>query len=290
MEMETKEDTEAESEADIKTDTSETKTGEREEEGKEAKAVEDLKDKLEGANIMGGVVGDRARMRSLQEMPENAAQEDVTDKGIEGSGPDELRKEPALKDAFETVDKPYKLSKTGMEGVDEINGAGSGWALLDPAARKETTADKTTDSHPDTRTEQTQSVTLHIVLTAKNQVAFNTIFDAKRLIGRKFDASTVQNETKQLTPEETSTMLRAKIKDTAGAYLGHEVKDAVVTVPAYFYDSQCQATKDSGVICGLNVLRIINEPTAAVIANGLDKKKQREGEVWRRFQTVSLPS
>jgi len=135
---------------------------------------------------------------------------------------------------------------------------------------------------------------------AKNQVAINpnnTIFDAKRLIGRKFDDSTVQsdmkhwpftvinaggkpkleveykNEEKTFTPEEISAMVLTKMKETAEAYLGMEVKDAVVTVPAYFNDSQRQATKDAGVICGLNVLRIINEPTAAAIAYGLDKKK-----------------
>merc|ERR1712233_39124 len=135
---------------------------------------------------------------------------------------------------------------------------------------------------------------------AKNQVAINptnTIFDAKRLIGRKFDDSTVQsdmkhwpftvvdegsrpkleveykNETKRFTPEEVSSMVLTKMKETAEAYLGSEVKDAVVTVPAYFNDSQRQATKDAGVIAGLNVLRIINEPTAAAIAYGLDKKK-----------------
>merc|ERR1712158_294373 len=135
---------------------------------------------------------------------------------------------------------------------------------------------------------------------AKNQVAINptnTIFDAKRLIGRKFNDATVQsdmkhwpfkvaefgdkpkleveykNETKTFTPEEISAMVLTKMKETAEAYLGHDVKDAVVTVPAYFNDSQCQATKDAGVICGLNVLRIINEPTAAAIAYGLDKKK-----------------
>jgi len=135
---------------------------------------------------------------------------------------------------------------------------------------------------------------------AKNQVAINpnnTIFDAKRLIGRKFDDSTVQadmkhwpftvidasgkpklqveyqNETKTFTPEEISAMVLTKMKETAEAYLGCDVKDAVVTVPAYFNDSQRQATKDAGVICGLNVLRIINEPTAAAIAYGLDKKK-----------------
>jgi len=135
---------------------------------------------------------------------------------------------------------------------------------------------------------------------AKNQVAINptnTIFDAKRLIGRKFDDSTVQadmkhwpftvvddstkpkleveykNETKRFTPEEISSMVLNKMKETAEGYLGTEVKDVVVTVPAYFNDSQRQATKDSGVIAGLNVLRIINEPTAAAIAYGLDKKK-----------------
>ena len=123
------------------------------------------------------------------------------------------------------------------------------------------------------------------------------MFDAKRLIGRKFDESTVQsdmkhwpftvienggkpklqveykNEQKMFTPEEISSMVLTKMKETAEAYLGHDVKDAVVTVPAYFNDSQRQATKDSGVIAGLNVLRIINEPTAAAIAYGLDKKK-----------------
>merc|ERR1712203_154546 len=135
---------------------------------------------------------------------------------------------------------------------------------------------------------------------AKNQVAINptnTIFDAKRLIGRKFNDATVQsdmkhwpfkvaefgdkpkleveykNETKTFTPEEISAMVLTKMKETAEAYLGHDVKDAVVTVPAYFNDSQRQATKDAGVISGMNVLRIINEPTAAAIAYGLDKKK-----------------
>merc|ERR1711970_485027 len=135
---------------------------------------------------------------------------------------------------------------------------------------------------------------------AKNQVAINptnTIFDAKRLIGRKFEDATVQsdmkhwpfkvtafgdkpkleveykNETKTFTPEEISAMVLTKMKETAEAYLGHDVKEAVVTVPAYFNDSQRQATKDAGVIAGLNVLRIINEPTAAAIAYGLDKKK-----------------
>merc|ERR1711963_107186 len=136
---------------------------------------------------------------------------------------------------------------------------------------------------------------------AKNKVAMNpnnTIFDAKRLIGRKFDDSTVQKdiklwpfkvvkdsgnkpkmeveykcETKTFTPEEISAMVLTKMKEIAEAHLGNNVSDAVVTVPAYFNDSQRQATKDAGVIAGLNVLRIINEPTAAAIAYGLDKKK-----------------
>jgi len=135
---------------------------------------------------------------------------------------------------------------------------------------------------------------------AKNQVAMNpnnTIFDAKRLIGRKFNESTVQSdrkhwpfqvveqnglprlrveyqsEEKTFTPEEISSMVLVKMKETAEAYLGTPVTEAVVTVPAYFNDSQRQATKDAGMIAGLNVLRIINEPTAAAIAYGLDKKK-----------------
>merc|ERR1719376_995029 len=133
-----------------------------------------------------------------------------------------------------------------------------------------------------------------------NQVAMNptnTIFDAKRLIGRKFTESTVQSdmkhwpfkvvdsstkpvieveykaETKTFTPEEVSSMVLVKMKETAEADLGHDVKDSVITVPAYFNDSQRQATKDAGIIYGMNVLRIINEPTAAAIAYGLDKKK-----------------
>ena len=140
---------------------------------------------------------------------------------------------------------------------------------------------------------------------AKNQVAMNpnnTIFDAKRLIGRKFTDSTVaadmkhwpfkvvnvaskpklhveyKNEEKEFTPEEISAMVLIKMKETAEAYLGQTVKDAVVTVPAYFNDSQRQATKDAGVIAGLNITRIINEPTAAAIAYGLDKKKSGGGE------------
>lgn len=134
---------------------------------------------------------------------------------------------------------------------------------------------------------------------AKNQVAMNptnTVFDAKRLIGRRFDDTTVQSdmkhwpfkvvsdgskpkiqvefkgETKDFFPEEISSMVLTKMKETAEAYLGKKVSNAVITVPAYFNDSQRQATKDAGAIAGLNVMRIINEPTAAAIAYGLDKK------------------
>jgi len=141
---------------------------------------------------------------------------------------------------------------------------------------------------------------------AKNQVAMNpsnTIFDAKRLIGRNFEDSTVQSdmkhwpftvisdggkpklqveykgETKSFYPEEISSMVLTKMKETAEAYLGKTVTNAVVTVPAYFNDSQRQATKDSGTIAALNVLRIINEPTAAAIAYGLDKKSGQERNV-----------
>mmetsp|Transcript_11852 Transcript_11852/g.26636 ORF Transcript_11852/g.26636 Transcript_11852/m.26636 type:complete len:635 (-) Transcript_11852:281-2185(-) len=135
---------------------------------------------------------------------------------------------------------------------------------------------------------------------AKNQVAMNssnTVFDAKRLIGRKFEDTVVQadmkhwpfkvtqgpaskpiinvtfkGESKQFSSEEISSMVLIKMKEIAEAYLGREVKNAVITVPAYFNDAQRQATKDAGIISGLNVLRIINEPTAAAIAYGLDKK------------------
>ena len=138
---------------------------------------------------------------------------------------------------------------------------------------------------------------------AKNQASMNpenTIFDAKRLIGRKFDDSAVQNdiknfpfkvisednkpkiqatykdELKTFQPEEISSMVLTKMKEVAEDYIGEKVTDAVITVPAYFNDSQRQATKDAGMIAGLNVLRIINEPTAAAIAYGLDKKSEEK--------------
>ncbi|XDC85616.1 hypothetical protein R6Z07F_016789 [Ovis aries] len=141
---------------------------------------------------------------------------------------------------------------------------------------------------------------------AKNQVAMNpqnTVFDAKRLIGRKFNDPVVQSdmklwpfqvineggkpkvmvsykgEKKAFYPEEISSMVLTKMKETAEAFLGYTVTNAVITVPAYFNDSQRQATKDAGVIAGLNVLRIINEPTAAAIAYGLDKAGQGERHV-----------
>ena len=131
----------------------------------------------------------------------------------------------------------------------------------------------------------------------------NTVFDAKRLIGRKFADAEVQadmkhfpfkviektgkpviqvefkGETKAFTPEEISSMVLTKMRETAESYLGGTVNNAVVTVPAYFNDSQRQATKDAGLIAGLNVLRIINEPTAAAIAYGLDKKTEGERNV-----------
>jgi len=141
---------------------------------------------------------------------------------------------------------------------------------------------------------------------AKNQVAMNprnSVFDAKRLIGRKFDDSKIQDdmkhwpfkvvndcgkpkinveykgENKNFSPEEISSMVLIKMKETAEAYLGTSIRDAVITVPAYFNDSQRQATKDAGAIAGLNVLRIINEPTAAALAYGLDKNLKGERNV-----------
>ncbi|EFP79614.1 Heat shock protein ssb1 [Puccinia graminis f. sp. tritici] len=145
---------------------------------------------------------------------------------------------------------------------------------------------------------------------AKNQAAMNprmTVFDAKRLIGRRFDDSDVKKdmvhwpfaviekdgnpfiqvdylgETKTFSPQEISAMVLAKLKETAETKLGKEVKKAVITVPAYFNDSQRLSTKDAGAIAGLDVLRIINEPTAAAIAYGLgeasDKKEKKERTV-----------
>jgi len=142
---------------------------------------------------------------------------------------------------------------------------------------------------------------------AKNQAplnAENTIFDAKRLIGKRFNDPQVQgdmrhwpfkitsgegnkciihaeylNEEKTFQPEEISSMLLVKMKHIAEQYLGETVTDAVITVPAYFNDSQRQATKDAGVIAGLNVSRIINEPTAAAIAYGLNNKSSTEQHV-----------
>ncbi|CAF1456360.1 unnamed protein product [Rotaria sordida] len=142
--------------------------------------------------------------------------------------------------------------------------------------------------------------------TAKNQVAMNpnnTVFDVQRLIGRTFDDPIVQdsmkhwpfkvindagkpkiqvkykNETKLFTPEEISSMIITKMKKIAEAYLGTKVSDAVITVPASFNNSQRQSTKDAAIIAGLNVLRIINESTAAAIAYGLDKKVSNERHV-----------
>merc|ERR1719399_2091409 len=134
---------------------------------------------------------------------------------------------------------------------------------------------------------------------AKNQAALNptnTVFDVKRLIGRRMSDDTVQKdmkllpfgivdkeskpyvqvefkgEKKQYSPEEISAMILGKMREIAESFLGKSINNAVVTVPAYFNDAQRQATKDAGTISSLNVLRIINEPTAAAIAYGLDKK------------------
>jgi heat shock protein 1/8 len=132
----------------------------------------------------------------------------------------------------------------------------------------------------------------------------STLYDIKRLIGRKYDDPYVQadkklwsfdivgdennkpvinvdykNENKKFCPEEISAMVLARLKETAEAYLGHPVKKAVVTVPAYFNDSQRQATKDACTISGMECLRIINEPTAAAIAYGLDKKSDKESTI-----------
>nr|CAH7764893.1 unnamed protein product [Callosobruchus chinensis] len=104
----------------------------------------------------------------------------------------------------------------------------------------------------------------------------NTVFDAKRLIGRKFE---YKGEVKKFAPEEVSSMVLTKMKEIAEVFLGGKVSDAVITVPAYFNDSQRQATKDAGTISGMNVLRIINEPTAAALAYGLDKNLKGEKNV-----------
>jgi len=139
---------------------------------------------------------------------------------------------------------------------------------------------------------------------ARNQLPSNpenTIYAVKRLIGRRYEDKTVQQDknllaykivkgkknseplvqvsyqgkVKEYTPEEVSAMILQKMKDIAEAYLGQEVKNAVVTVPAYFNDAQRQSTKDAGTISGLNVIRIINEPTAAAIAYGLNKEGEK---------------
>ena len=138
---------------------------------------------------------------------------------------------------------------------------------------------------------------------AKNQYnknPENTIFDIKRFMGQKYSDPNIQAELKHMpfkmksgknqlpvvcirdkefTPQEISAFILEKMKKTAESYLGKEVKNAVITVPAYFNDAQRQATKDAGMICGLNVLRIINEPTAAAIAYGLDQKCEQEKHI-----------
>ena len=142
---------------------------------------------------------------------------------------------------------------------------------------------------------------------ARNQASSNsknTVYDAKRLIGRKFSDQVVKDEInnlsytvkkgaddkplievqykgemKDFSPEEISSMVLSKMKEIAEAYTSNDVKQAVITVPAYFNDAQRQATKDAGAIAGIEVLRIINEPTAAAIAYGLDKKSSKEQKI-----------
>lgn len=138
---------------------------------------------------------------------------------------------------------------------------------------------------------------------AKNQAPRNpenTVYDVKRIIGRKFDDPVVQeemknmpykiinkdgmpvievqhnNETKQYAPEQISAMILEHMKNIAETFLGQEVHNAVVTVPAYFNDQQRQATKDAGAICKLNILRVINEPTAAALCYGINSKKEKK--------------
>ena len=138
---------------------------------------------------------------------------------------------------------------------------------------------------------------------AKNQAAVNptrTLYDVKRLIGRRYSDKTVQydkkylpyeiidrdgkpyievpevrGETKVFAPEEISAMVLTKMKEIAESYSGKKIKNAIVTVPAYFDNSQRQSTKDAGIISGLNVVRVLNEPTAAAIAYGLDEKAEK---------------
>jgi endoplasmic reticulum chaperone BiP len=138
---------------------------------------------------------------------------------------------------------------------------------------------------------------------AKNQVTINpsrTLYDVKRLIGRRYTDKTVQydkkylpfeivdrdgkpyievpevrGETKVFSPEEISAMVLIKMKEIAESYTGKKIKNAIVTVPAYFDNSQRQSTKDAGIISGLNVVRVLNEPTAAAIAYGLDEKAEK---------------
>ena len=138
---------------------------------------------------------------------------------------------------------------------------------------------------------------------AKNQVAVNptrTLYDVKRLIGRRYSDKTVQydkkylpyeivdkdskpyisvpdvkGQTKVFSPEEISAMVLIKMKEIAESYSGKKIKNAIVTVPAYFDNSQRQSTKDAGIISGLNVVRVLNEPTAAAIAYGLDEKAEK---------------
>jgi L1 cell adhesion molecule like protein len=142
---------------------------------------------------------------------------------------------------------------------------------------------------------------------AKNQASMNptnTVYDAKRLIGRKFTDTIVQDdmklwpfkvindgndrpqivvnykdEEKKFYAEEISAMVLSQMKEIAEEYLGESVKDAVITVPAYFNDSARQATKDAAIIAGLNPIRIVNEPTAAAVAYGLDKKSNDEKNI-----------